>query len=176
MNASEWTSVIAVLVSLGSLTLGIVSLRRAQKADERAERAERFSVASAKTQAFVTFRSRFLQIKHGLPSEWINDGYRPQPGTDEWRLLEDYWQNAFDEWFVPNVLDQSHLGDLWTLFFASAVKGALENAPLRYVAWRLYETGEFGEYRDEYKLALDELYGGPIEAAFLDEGTKQAAV
>jgi hypothetical protein len=175
MDASEWTSIIAVLISLGSLTLGLVSLRRAQKADERAERAEQFSIASAKTQAFVTFRTRFLDIKHGLPTGWTSDSYRPQPGTDEWRLLEDYWQNAFDEWFVPNVLNKAHLSDLWDLFFASAVRGAMANAPLRYVAWRLYEMGEFGEYREQYKRTLDELYGGPIEAAFLNEEPQRAA-
>lgn len=159
MNESDWIATAAAIISTGSLVVAIVSFRRADAAERR-------SLADAKTQAFLAFRSRFLTIKHDLPSRWDDETWLPEANTDEWRRLETYWQNAFDEWFVPMRLNKEHLEDVWTMFFESAVKSALHHRALRYVAWRLCEGGEFGEHNAEYKRLLDQLWGAPIDTDF----------
>lgn len=90
----------------------------------------------------------------------------PEPDTDEWRRIELYWQNAFDEWFVPMRLNKEHLQDVWELFFESTVKSALHNRPLRYVAWHLYRQGEFGMYKAEFADVLEQLWGKPLNSDF----------
>lgn len=159
MNWSDWIAIVAAVISAGSLVVAMVSFRRAGTAERR-------SLADAKTQAFLAFRSRFLTIKHDLPPRWDDDTWLPERNTDEWRRLETYWQNAFDEWFVPMRLNKEHLQDVWTLFFESAVRSGLSHRALRYVAWCLCSSGEFGEHNEAYRLLLDQLWGKAIDADF----------
>jgi hypothetical protein len=154
----EWTDLVAVVISSVALVFAILAHRRAINAERRL-------LAQAKTQAFLTFRDRFQQIKRDLPPRWSDPTWLPRPGTDEWRRIELYWQNAFDEWFVPTRLDKEHLQDLWPLFFESAVKSALDNRPLRYVAWALYEQGEFAQYKRDFAEVLERLWGRPLRDA-----------
>jgi hypothetical protein len=155
MSPQDWADISTVLVSSVSLVLSYVALSRAGSAEHRA-------LAEARMNAFLTFRERFQQIKHDLPPRWMDDDWTPQIDTDEWRRLEIYWHNAFDEWFVPTHLNKEHFHDLWPLFFRSAVETALHNRPLRYVVWRICRNEEFGKHTAEYEAVLEELWGKPL--------------
>ena len=156
MTPKEWTELLAIGLAAASFVVAILAFRRASSAERR-------SLAEAKTQTFLTFRDRFIAIKHDLPPRWGDQEWLPQPDTDEWRQIECYWQNAFDEWFVPMRLNREHLEDVWRLFFESAVKSALPNRPLRYVAWCLCEAGEFGQYNNDFAAVLEQLWGRPLK-------------
>lgn len=156
MSIEQVINLIAIILSAGSLVVAFVALRRAHSAERRA-------LAEAKTHAFLTFRERFQQIKHDLPPRWSDKEWIPQPDTDEWRRIELYWQNAFDEWFVPMRLNKEHLEQVWQLFFASEVKSALHYRPLRYVAWRLCEEGEFGGHNKDFLGVLEQLWGKSLK-------------
>ena len=156
MALKEWAELLAVFLSAASVVIAIFAFRRANSAERR-------SLAEAKTQAFITFRNRFIEIKHNLPPRWGDKEWLPQPDTEEWRPFEAYWQNAFDEWYVPMCLNREYLEDVWRLFFESAVKSALPYRPLRYVAWRLCEAGEFGQYNEEFAEVLEKLWGKPLK-------------
>ena len=154
----EWTDLVALIISGFALVFAVLAHRRSISAERR-------SLAEAKTHAFLTFRERFQRIKHDLPPLWSDPNWLPQRGTDEWRRIELYWQNAFDEWFVPMRLNREHLEDLWPLFFESAVKSALFHRPLRYVAWKLYEEGEFAQHKQDFAEILERLWGGSLRDA-----------
>ena len=158
MNLKEWIEMVAVVISGASLVVAIIAFRKANSAERR-------SLADAKTQAFLTFRDRFNTIKRDIPPGWSDKtkSWLPQPDTEEWRQIEAYWQNAFDEWFVPTRLNKEYLEDVWELFFKRAVKSALDNRPLRYVAWRLCETGEFSQYSRDFAAVLEDLLGRPLK-------------
>ncbi|MCM3874733.1 MAG: hypothetical protein ND895_28905 [Pyrinomonadaceae bacterium] len=149
----------AIILSAASLVVAVFALRRASYAEKRA-------LAEAKTNAFLTFRQRFQMIKRDLPPKWNDEAWLPEPDTDEWRRIELYWQNAFDEWFVPMRLNKEHLQDVWELFFESTVASALYNRPLRYVAWHLYTQGEFGKYQAEFAEVLEKLWRHPLNSDF----------
>jgi hypothetical protein len=158
MTVKEWTEIIAVVLSTGSLIVAILALMRARAAEQG-------TLAATKTQAFLTFRERFQQIKHDLPPGWSDPTWLPKPNTDEWRRIELYWQNAFDEWFVPTRLNKKHpeLEEIWRQFFESVVQSALHNPALRYVVWRLCKQEEFGQpYTREFAEVLEQLWGRPL--------------
>jgi hypothetical protein len=96
-------NLVAIVLSGGSLVVAYVALRRAQSAERRA-------LAEATTHAFLAFRARFQPIKRDLPPRWSDKEWIPEPDTDEWRRIELYWQNAFDERFVPMRLNQGAPG------------------------------------------------------------------
>jgi hypothetical protein len=155
MNSPIFISLIAAGISGGSLVVAIISLRRALSAERRA-------LAEAKTNAFLVFRQRFTEIKHDLPAKYSHPVWLPEPNTDEWRQIELYWQNAFDEWFVPTVLNKDYLEEVWEIFFKDAVKSGLQHRPLRYVAYKLYEQGEFANHKVAFKKTLQALWGGSL--------------
>jgi hypothetical protein len=152
----EWLDALSIGMSAVAVVFSILAHLRAGQAEQR-------SLAEAKTNAFLAFRERFSQIKHDLPPKWADGVWLPERNTDEWRRIELYWQNAFDEWFVPMVLNKNHMSDLWDLFFKSAVESALHNRPLRYVAWNLYKAGEFANYKGKYMGVLEDLWGKPLK-------------
>jgi hypothetical protein len=158
MSLEQVINLIAIILSAGSLVIAIFALRRAKFAEQRA-------LAEAKTNTFLTFRQRFQQIKHDLPKKWNDKLWLPDPDTDDWRRIELYWQNAFDEWFVPMRLNRD-LHEVWKLFFESTVESALHNRPLRYVAFYLYPQAEFGMYRGEFREVLENLWGKPLNSDF----------
>ena len=151
-------NLIAIILSAGSLLIAVFALRRAKSAELRA-------LAEAKTHTFLTSRERFQHTKHDLPPLWNDKLWLPKTDTDEWRRIELYWQNAFDEWFVPMRLNKD-LHEVWELFFESTVESALHNRPLRYAAWHLYKQGEFGKHKGDFAVVLEELWGKPLNSDF----------
>lgn len=143
-------------IAIVSAVVSFLSYRWARQTEDRV----RFE---SRTQTFLTLRERFRDIKGGLPPSYDSPTWLPNDGTKEWRDLELYWQNAFDEWFVTNKLNPKHLQPLWTLFFERAVRSGLSHRPLRYVAWALTEgRSEFGGFGHDFRDALDRTYGGTI--------------
>lgn len=122
------------------------------------------SRAAARTQVFLEFRKRFIEIKAALP-DWYTDvdmakwpAYDPSASSG-WRPIERYWQNAFDEWFITTVVDRRVLGRLWWLFYRDAIRSGLQHKALRLAASRLTHGNlEFGGYRDGFRRVLDELW------------------
>ena len=93
MGLKEWIELFAVAISAASLCVSILAFRRARSA-------ERWTLAETRTQAYLTFRDRFNSIKRDIAPSWTDKEWLPKQGTVEWRQIEAYWQNAFDEWFV----------------------------------------------------------------------------
>ena len=75
------------------------------------------SKKSSKTDVFLSLRGAYTNIHSDLPMVGvrINDTHR--------KALEKYWFNAYNEWYVTNIICPKH--NLWDEFFAPAISGAL---------------------------------------------------
>jgi hypothetical protein len=155
MEFRDWIDAVVAVISVASLVIAWYALRTARQAEER-------SRIEAKARVFLDLRDRFRTIKAELPAEWRNPHWNPALDDPDWKRLESYWQNAFDEWFVPTHLTPGYIDDLWELYFKKAVQSALTRPALRCTAGRLCRDGEFGAYNKEFQGVLEELAGRPL--------------
>jgi len=92
------------------------------------------SKKNSKTDIFLSLRAAYINIHGDFPRKGcektdLNNG-----------VLERYWLNAYNEWYVTNIICPEH--NLWDEFFKPAIMGALE--------------------RDEYKEKLESMMAKKI--------------
>jgi hypothetical protein len=106
-------SAISIPISILSLGVAFSSFRR--------------TAIVSRAQLFISLRSRFLEIHKGLPDQLEDPNWEVQEGTSEWRAIERYWYNAFDEWFVTTKIFSGDREELWKIFFSHAIQSALKH-------------------------------------------------
>jgi len=144
--------VASALAAWTSLSLGVLSFYLATRSYRRAFYEEQ-------TRLYLELRRRYLDMRKNLSPRYFDDTQVPVDTDSEWYSAEQYWYQAFDEWFATNKLNNAVHGDLWDLYFGPAVQSTLKARPMREVARRMTEGRvSFGTYRDEFHDVLVELW------------------
>lgn len=115
---------VSAVVGIGALIVSGFALLISRRADARAKFA-------ARTQIYLTLRSRFLEIYERLPPSYQDPSWRPTSQAEK-AAANRYWQHAFDEWYITKHLDPALLGSLWNDFFAGALRSGLRRDGLRF--------------------------------------------
>jgi hypothetical protein len=95
-----------------------------------AKRADARSKIAARTQVYLSLRSRFIEVHQQLPPSYADNTWRPTTEAEKGAVAR-YWHHAFDEWYVTTHLDHELLSSLWQDFFSGAVLSGMRHSGLR---------------------------------------------
>lgn len=115
--------VVSALVAMLSLVVSGAAYRIARDADARAQTA-------ARTEVYLSLRTRFMSLHAALPHDYGDPGWEPRDKAER-EAATRYWYHAFDEWYVTTQIDRPVLGSLWTGFFEDAVLSGVRRRGLR---------------------------------------------
>lgn len=114
-----------------------------------------------KAKLYLDLRSRYLEIRRHVPDLYFNVTGDINESDANWVFIEQYWYQAFDEWFTTNKLNNGKYKDLWNTYFSPAIQSTLKYRPMRKVVWRMTKGHvSFGIYGEEFRAILDELWRG----------------
>lgn len=91
----------------------------------------------AATQIFLQLRENYLLIQATLPPRLRELNWVAEVDSDDWRKLEAYWYQIFNEWFITRKLYGGVYKDLWNEFYAETVKSALKHSSIRHVYYSM---------------------------------------
>jgi hypothetical protein len=74
---------------------------------------------------FMQFQQQYGTIRAAFPEGYSNPDFKPDIKSADFTRLEAYWILSFSEWYATHNVDRDGLNDLWTDYFAQAVKGLL---------------------------------------------------
>lgn len=136
---------ISSTIALTSLALSYMAFRK--------------SKVSARAEVFISLRGRFLEVHDDLPETFHDPNWRVQEGSSEWKALERYWLNAFDEWYVTTRILKVDHGVLWDGFYSHAIMSSLRHASMRKVLLHMFDGRvSFGSFKDEFEKEIDGLW------------------
>ena len=116
-------------------------------------RRERFA---SEADAFLKLRDRYHEITLQFSPEF-EAGARLVRGTKDWQVVQRYWLQAFDEWFVTQRLNPQYRG-LWNSFYRDALRSALGSEQFQEVLVDMFRRKiSFGERREEFLTVLQGL-------------------
>ena len=99
------------------------------------------------TALFSDFQQDYTEISARFPERFLEQGFRPPRGSDEYKRLQDFWIFGYAEWFATNKLGPGVFKTLWDNYYAGLMTDALHIPSLRYVLLDMVE-GE-GSRRDD---------------------------
>lgn len=112
-----------------------------------------------KAKLYLDLRSRYLEIRRHVPDAYFDISANIEESDANWIFLEQYWYQAFDEWFTTNKLHNGKYRDLWSTYFRPAIQSTLKYRAMRKVVWRMTKGHvSFGAFGDEFREALDQLW------------------
>ncbi|MCD5341551.1 hypothetical protein LR392_04825 [Arthrobacter sp. AK04] len=151
-DLSTWAAWAQVLTGIAATVVAGFALRVATESDKRSREA-------LKVQTYLQLRSRFIEIYREL-------GGLEEEETNEVELQlarAAYWHHAWDEWYVTNSLAPREFSDLWTGFFAGAVKSGYCQPGLKASLEKLASKPDegFGFYATDLIAAVRSMEGKP---------------
>jgi len=144
-NVKNLLTLITIIVLTFSVIFSKASARHAEE--------------SQRTQLFLSLRDRYLKIRLSIPSSVYKKNYVINYSDDSWLHVEQYWYNAFDEWYATSNLNGGKFKDLWFDYFGPAIKFSLKYPAMVKVLDSMLEGRvSFGGQRENFKSALQALY------------------
>ncbi|MBP1642860.1 MAG: hypothetical protein H6Q03_1529 [Acidobacteria bacterium] len=121
MNSNA--ELLAAVAALAALPVSAFAAYLSKRADAR-------SKVAARTQVYLTLRTRFFEVHSQLPPSYADPAWRPG-SEDEKAAATRYWHHAFDEWYITTQLDPDLLRDLWRKYYSGALSNGLRHNGLR---------------------------------------------
>ncbi len=140
------------LVSLSISALALMaSGMTAYTADRSLEFNRHANEDMQRTTLFSQFQSQYGRVVRSLPPQTLDKDFRPLEGSDEYNLLENYWQFIFAQWFATHRVNPTAFKSLWTGFYEPIVADGLEVPSLRYVLHQMIlsnrpQRGDWGPF------------------------------
>jgi len=137
------------IIALSSAFVALAAFFVALRADMRAR-------DLALVQMFLSLRSRFLEIYVKLPDP---EKEAASYTADDKAAVLAYWHHTFDEWYVTTKLSNRLMNQLWSGFYAPAIRSGMGHDAYRAVLFEsLDDRKEFGEYGPDYREAMKKLW------------------
>lgn len=114
---------ITAISTLAAVLVSVVALLVSLRADARAKTA-------ARTDVYLSLRSRFLEVHAALPASYTDPNWMPTT-PDEQSAVTRYWHHAYDEWYITKRLNAELLQDLWAEYYSKAILAGLRHNCLR---------------------------------------------
>lgn len=106
-DAKTIAAIISAVVSVGSCVAAWTSYQLALTTLESNERVVRVN-------AYMNMRKDFREIRRHIPDKYLAEDLPPPPETEPARKsITNYWQLAFDEWYLTTQLGDPGLKPLW---------------------------------------------------------------
>lgn len=116
-------SIVAAAFTGGTL----LTQREALHANEKAV------AETQRTTAFLQFQQQYDSVRDDFPHQYMDPGFRPASGSEEYARLQAYWYFCFSEWYATHRVNPAALGSLWTEYYSPLIADGLKIRSLRHV-------------------------------------------
>lgn len=82
-----------------------------------------------KTTVFLQLQQHYNSAADNLPDKIMQIDFTPEPGSADYKKMNDYWLVCYAEWYQTNKASNGAFVSLWTNYFAGLIKNALIRFP-----------------------------------------------
>ena len=111
-----------------------------------------------RAQLYLSLRDRYLEIRRRVPDAAFTKEWDLEKNPKSKVELEQYWYNAFDEWYSTNKLNGGRHKVLWSDYFGPAITFTLKfPGPVEVLEDMILGSVSFGTYRKEFSGIIVEM-------------------
>lgn len=110
---------------------------------------------------YMELRKNFKTVIKDIPYELMHkESPAPSIDTNEWKLIQNYWYSAFDEWYITTQLNEPSLQALWNNRYKGLHLLMLEKNAFREVlCYLIHKKGITRSTKfEEYGKVMQEIY------------------